>query len=157
MHATEDALHAGSCWSRRGDAQEKALLQEAWQWRELLQRGIDGCDSTADMSAPCLANYAELPGPNTPLPCGYSVINPCSVQPWPTIVPIFCGRTHAEVGDRAIDHQFASWAECGSTAILCGTEEICHRKLCEGCTSSLTSKILTCALLCFAAGWLLYD
>ena len=52
---------------------EKLLLEQAFQWREMLQRGIDGCDTSADMSPDCLAKYSELPGPNIPLPCGYSV------------------------------------------------------------------------------------
>ena len=54
-------------------AEEKAILAQAFHWRDLLQRGIDGCDTTADMSPECLALYEELPGPNLPLPCGYSV------------------------------------------------------------------------------------
>lgn len=53
--------------------EERAILAQAFCWRELLQRGIDGCDATANMSPPCLALYDELPGPNLPLPCGYSV------------------------------------------------------------------------------------
>jgi hypothetical protein len=55
------------------DPQAKELLIEAWDWREKLQRSIDGCRSTDDMNAAAAAEYDELPGPHTPLPCGYQV------------------------------------------------------------------------------------
>ena len=56
----------------------KALFTEAWAWREQLQRAMDGCHSTDDMSASSLAHYEEFEGPNIPLPSGYQV--PCF---WP--------------------------------------------------------------------------
>lgn len=56
----------------------KALFTEAWAWREQLQRAMDGCHSTDDMSAYSLAHYKEFEGPNIPLPSGYQV--PCL---WP--------------------------------------------------------------------------
>ena len=58
------------------------MLAQAFHWRGLLQRGIDGCDDAADMSAACLAQYSELPGPNLPLPCGYSVWPSANPLPW---------------------------------------------------------------------------
>lgn len=51
----------------------RALFTEAWAWREQLQRAMDGCHSTDDMSAQSLAQYDEYEGPNIPLPCGYQV------------------------------------------------------------------------------------
>ena len=49
------------------------LYAEAWRWRENLQRAIDGCHTTDEMSSAGLAAYSELKGPNMPLSCGYSV------------------------------------------------------------------------------------
>ena len=53
-------------------------MAAVWKSRESLQRGMDGCRTTDDLSAAGLAAYgeSELPGPNLPLPCGYSVRNP---------------------------------------------------------------------------------
>lgn len=51
----------------------RALFTEAWAWREQLQRAMDGCHSTDDMSALSLAHYDEYEGPNIPLPSGYQV------------------------------------------------------------------------------------
>ncbi|CAL5227355.1 g10303 [Coccomyxa viridis] len=48
------------------------LYAEAWRWRENLQRAIDGCRTTDEMSSAGLAAYSELKGPNMPLSCGYS-------------------------------------------------------------------------------------
>ncbi len=53
------------------------IWAEAWQWRENLQRAIDGCHTTDEMSSAGLAAYSELKGPNMPLSCGYSVRPPC--------------------------------------------------------------------------------
>lgn len=50
-----------------------ALFTEGWAWREQLQRAMDGCHTTDDMSARSLAQYEEFEGPNIPLPCGYQV------------------------------------------------------------------------------------
>lgn len=52
----------------------KALFTEAWAWREQLQRAMDGCHSTDDMSAYSLAQYEEFEGPNIPLPSGYQTL-----------------------------------------------------------------------------------
>ncbi len=49
----------------------KAIFTEAWAWREQLQRAMDGCHTTDDMSANSLAEYGEFEGPNIPLPSGY--------------------------------------------------------------------------------------
>ena len=49
------------------------IWAEAWHWRENLQRAIDGCHTTDEMSSAGLAAYSELKGPNMPLSCGYSV------------------------------------------------------------------------------------
>ncbi len=49
------------------------LWAEAWRWRERLQRAIDGCDTTDNLSAAGMAEYYELPGPNVPVTPGYSV------------------------------------------------------------------------------------
>lgn len=51
----------------------RALFTEAWAWREQLQRAMDGCHSTDDMSAHSLSEYDEYEGPNIPLPSGYQV------------------------------------------------------------------------------------
>ena len=62
----------------------RALFTEAWAWREQLQRAMDGCHSTDDMSAQSLAQYDEYEGPNIPLPSGYQVpLQPasCTVDP----------------------------------------------------------------------------
>ena len=53
------------------------IWAEAWHWRENLQRAIDGCHTTDEMSSAGLAAYSELKGPNMPLSCGYSVRPPC--------------------------------------------------------------------------------
>jgi hypothetical protein len=49
------------------------IWAEAWRWRENLQRAIDGCHTTDEMSSAGLAAYSELKGPNMPLSCGYTV------------------------------------------------------------------------------------
>ena len=48
-----------------------ALFADAWGWREMFQRAMDGCHSTDDMSAQVAWHYDDLEGPNLPLPCGY--------------------------------------------------------------------------------------
>lgn len=53
---------------------ERQLLIDTWGWRELLQRGIDGYDTTDDASAAGLAEYEELPGAMPPVSGGYQVI-----------------------------------------------------------------------------------
>ncbi|KAK9810120.1 hypothetical protein WJX72_005080 [[Myrmecia] bisecta] len=50
------------------------LFAQAWHWRELLQRAMDGCHTTHDMSAAGLAGYGELEGPNLPLPDGLQAL-----------------------------------------------------------------------------------
>lgn len=52
----------------------KALFTETWAWREQLQRAMDGCHTTDDMSVLSLAQYEEFEGPNIPLPSGYQVM-----------------------------------------------------------------------------------
>ena len=52
----------------------KALFTETWAWREQLQRAMDGCHMTDDMSVLSLAQYEEFEGPNIPLPSGYQVM-----------------------------------------------------------------------------------
>ena len=52
-------------------SRSKAVFTEAWAWREQLQRAMDGCHSTDDMSAYSLAQYEEFEGANIPLPSGY--------------------------------------------------------------------------------------
>ena len=67
----------GFCKALEGMRQQpdrtRALFTEAWAWREQLQRAMDGCHSTDDMSALSLAQYDEYEGPNIPLPSGYQV------------------------------------------------------------------------------------
>lgn len=48
-----------------------ALFADAWGWREMFQRAMDGCHSTDDLSAQVAWHYDDLDGPNLPLPCGY--------------------------------------------------------------------------------------
>lgn len=59
-----------------GDASERsrALFTDGWAWREQLQRAMDGCYTTDDVSAISLAQYEEFDGPNIPLPSGYQVL-----------------------------------------------------------------------------------
>ena len=57
------------------------LYAEAWRWRENLQRAIDGCHTTDEMSSAGLAAYSELKGPNMPLSCGYSVSSTSTAPP----------------------------------------------------------------------------
>ena len=68
----------GFCKAYEGVSQDsdrtRALFTEAWAWREQLQRAMDGCHSTDDMSAQSLAHYDEYDGPNIPLPSGYQVL-----------------------------------------------------------------------------------
>lgn len=54
----------------------RALFTAAWAWREKLQRSMDGCHTTDDMSAISLSQYEEFDGPNVPLPSGYQVHRP---------------------------------------------------------------------------------
>ncbi|KAK9807907.1 hypothetical protein WJX73_000144 [Symbiochloris irregularis] len=72
------ADHLLEAWHRmmtEADADaDKSLLAQAFHWRELLARGIDGCDRASNLSPECLSEYVELPGPNMPLPCGYSAV-----------------------------------------------------------------------------------
>lgn len=62
-----------SCPQGKTSLHQKELEAEAWSWREKLQRAIDGCHTTDDLDAAAAAKYTELPGPHTPLPCGYQV------------------------------------------------------------------------------------
>ena len=62
--------------AQEGARRTDPLYAEAWRWRENLQRAIDGCHTTDEMSSAGLAAYSELKGPNMPLSCGYSVSNP---------------------------------------------------------------------------------
>ena len=48
-----------------------ALFADAWGWREMFQRAMDGCHSTDELSAQVAWHYDDLEGPNLPLPCGY--------------------------------------------------------------------------------------
>ncbi len=52
------------------------LARAAWQWREQLQRAIDGCDSTHDVEATARALYTEFGESevHAPIPCGYQRI-----------------------------------------------------------------------------------
>ena len=48
-------------------------MRDAWNWRELLQRNIDGSDHTSDSAVDGLAEYEDLPGHWGPIPGGYQV------------------------------------------------------------------------------------
>jgi spermine oxidase len=52
------------------------LARAAWQWREQLQRAIDGCNSTHDMEATARSLYAEYGESeiHAPIPCGYQKV-----------------------------------------------------------------------------------
>ena len=65
-------LHQETAESSR----ERELLEDAWGWRELLQRAIDGCDTSDDASAAGLAEYEELPGAWPPVTGGYQASHP---------------------------------------------------------------------------------
>jgi spermine oxidase len=49
------------------------LARAAWQWREQLQRAIDGCDTTNDVEATARSLYTEFGESeiHAPIPCGY--------------------------------------------------------------------------------------
>lgn len=65
-------LHAKTAEGSR----DRELLEDAWGWRELLQRAIDGCDTSDEASAAGLAEYEELPGAWPPVTGGYQVSPP---------------------------------------------------------------------------------
>lgn len=73
----------------------KALFTEAWGWREQLQRAMDGCHSTDDMSAYSLAHYEEFEGPNIPLPRGYQVQCYSLHRATPLHLAASCTQCHA--------------------------------------------------------------
>lgn len=52
------------------------LAKAAWEWREKLQRAIDGCHSTDAMLAAAQASYSEFEGSevHAPVPSGYQSI-----------------------------------------------------------------------------------
>ena len=58
-------------------SRDRELLEDVWGWRELLQRAIDGQDTSDDASAAGLAEYEELPGAWPPVTGGYQVF-PCT-------------------------------------------------------------------------------
>ena len=58
----------------RASDRARALFTDGWAWREQLQRAMDGCHTTDDMSGLSLAQYEEFDGPNIPLPSGYQVM-----------------------------------------------------------------------------------
>ena len=55
----------------KASSRSKEIFTEAWAWREHLQRAMDGCHTTDDMSANSLAHYDDFEGPNIPIPSGY--------------------------------------------------------------------------------------
>lgn len=62
-------------YERMGPGSRDAeIVRDAWHWRELLQRNIDGADHTDDSSVEGLAEYEELPGPWGVIPGGYQVM-----------------------------------------------------------------------------------
>ncbi len=61
---------------KRESETEEEVFAEAWACRELLQRAIDGPDSSDAACAAGLDEYELLPGPNMPVPGGYSVRKP---------------------------------------------------------------------------------
>ncbi|KAL0055945.1 hypothetical protein WJX82_006032 [Trebouxia sp. C0006] len=69
-HAFAQAMQS----MEEASGRSKAIFTEAWAWREQLQRAMDGCHTTDDMSANSLAEYGEFEGPNIPLPSGYQVL-----------------------------------------------------------------------------------
>ena len=72
---------------RDASSRTKAIFTDAWAWREQLQRAMDGCHTTDDMSARSLAQYEEFEGPNIPLPSGYQV---CSLASAVCQQPMCC-------------------------------------------------------------------
>ena len=58
---------------KRESETEEVVFAEAWACRELLQRAIDGPDTSDAACAAGLDEYELLPGPNMPVPGGYSV------------------------------------------------------------------------------------
>jgi monoamine oxidase len=73
-----DAL--SSAWSQFSSSistdEELKLAKAAWQWREGLQRAMDGCESTEDMSAVARGMYSEYEGSeeHAPVSCGYQSV-----------------------------------------------------------------------------------
>ena len=53
--------------------QHAQLAQQAWRWRELLERAINGSHGTDHISASGLAMYDDLEGPFAAIPAGYQV------------------------------------------------------------------------------------
>ncbi|GAB4814785.1 hypothetical protein N2152v2_001831 [Parachlorella kessleri] len=51
--------------------QHAQLAQQAWRWRELLERAINGSHSSDHISASGLALYDDLEGPFAAIPAGY--------------------------------------------------------------------------------------
>lgn len=52
---------------------DRDILEDAWGWRELLQRGIDGSDCCDDSLEAGLAEYEDLPGAWPVVTGGYQV------------------------------------------------------------------------------------
>lgn len=73
-----DALR--SAWSQLSSSmstgEELKLAKAAWQWREGLQRAMDGCDTTEDMNAAARGMYSEYEGSeeHAPVSCGYQSV-----------------------------------------------------------------------------------
>jgi len=78
----DEELHSHTNDHPNGDDNNKdistplELAQATWQWREQLQRAIDGCNSTHDLEATARALYTEFGESevHAPVPCGYQKI-----------------------------------------------------------------------------------
>lgn len=57
------------------------VAARAWAWRERLQRAMDGCRATEDMSATGLALYEDFGEVHAPLGCGFQV---GAADEWPS-------------------------------------------------------------------------
>ena len=73
MTRAEPGLSIGDA-TAAGVAPRDPLAAAGAHWRELLQRAMDGCDTTADLSAAGHGRYTDLPGGHAPLACGYGAI-----------------------------------------------------------------------------------
>lgn len=71
--------HLDAAWQRLLDSGalggQAPLAARAWRWRELLQRAMDGSDSTEEQSAAGLAAYNEMEGGmHAPIPSGFQSV-----------------------------------------------------------------------------------
>lgn len=86
---------------KRAGSREADIVRDAWHWRELLQRNMDGSDHTSDSAVGGLAEYNDLPGPWGAIPGGYQV-GLCSHRLLRAMLATWLFESRLDIGDKTI-------------------------------------------------------